>query len=120
MFHQQGQQQGQGQFMSQGFSPMAPFPSFPTYFDANPHPHNMNNYSSNIHEIHNDENGHIYNAKPSKNVYHEGEQGNNRFSYQRNENQEQYASYPRDAVYHRSNGPGWQRQEVHYPPRPYQ
>ncbi len=30
-------------------------------------------------------------------------------SYEQNPNQEQYASYPQDAIYRHTSGPGWQQ-----------
>jgi len=39
---------------------------------------------------------------------------NNKISYQQNPNQQQYASYPKGAIYRHASGPGWQRQEVFY------
>jgi len=39
----------------------------------------------------------------------------NKISYERNPNQQQYASYPRDAIYHHASGPGWSQQQVFYP-----
>jgi hypothetical protein len=44
---------------------------------------------------------------------------NNKISYQRNPNQEQYASYPEDAIYRHASGPGWQQQEVFYRATPF-
>lgn len=36
----------------------------------------------------------------------------NRISYERNPNPEQYASYPKEAIYHCVSGSGWQQQQV--------
>jgi hypothetical protein len=44
---------------------------------------------------------------------------NNKISYQRNPNQQQYALCPEDAIYRHTSGPGWQRQEVFYPANPF-
>jgi hypothetical protein len=40
----------------------------------------------------------------------------NKISYERKPNQEQYASYPPDAIYRHASGPGWQQQQIVYPP----
>lgn len=108
----QQQQQQQGQFMSSNFPPFPPFPSIP-YPDERssnyppPHVSYTSAQSSN----------HPSERYSSSGSHFEGGEGHNKVSYERNGNQAQYASYPRDAVYRHASGPGWQQQEVFYPPR---
>ena len=81
------------------YSPMPPFPNNTTWV--------ANNEKKSFEQY------------PPQTVHYETEQGQNRVSYERRPNQEQYASYPRDAIYRRASGPGWQRQEVFYPAKSY-
>jgi hypothetical protein len=106
------QQQQQGQFMFPSFSPFVPN-------HVNVYGNETNNIASN--------GNHMFaqNSNPSsgqyqwQSSYSTGGGENNKMSYERNPNQEQYASYPSDAIYRRASGPGWQRQEVFYPANPF-
>ncbi|CAF1461767.1 unnamed protein product [Rotaria sp. Silwood1] len=113
------QQQQQGQFMSQGFPAFSLFPPFPNFV---PFPNNVNyntysmNYSSpNPNHMFTDNDNNYSSAQYQWQSHHPDRGGNNKTSYERNGNQEQYASYPEGAVYRRASGPGWQRQEMFYP-----
>lgn len=108
------QQQQQGQFIGSGFPPFPPFPNN-TYMDVQ----NVNNGPPNTNHMSREHGRNFFEQNSPYGVHYEGEDGPNRVSYERQPNQEQYASYPRDAVYRHASGPGWQRQEVSYPPRPY-
>lgn len=88
------------------------------YFSAIP-PSPNNTYQSHTNRMSTKKGENSFEKYPSQAVYYETEQGQNRVSYERRPNQEQYASYSRDAMYRRSSGPGWQRQEVFYPAKSY-
>lgn len=111
------QQQQQGQFMGSGFPAFPAFPPFPnnTHVDVQ----NVNYGPPNTNHMSGENRKNSFEQHPSHGFHFEGDDGPNRVSYERQPNQEQYASYPRDAVYRHASGPGWQRQEVFYPPRPY-
>lgn len=112
MWQQQGQ--GNGQFMSQNFPP------FPNNFYNGVQNMNYNYNPPNTTHMFSHSNQYSSDQHPSRSFHFERQEGNNKVSYERNGNQEQYASYPQDAVYRRASGPGWQRQETYYPARPFQ
>ncbi len=110
----QQQQQQQGQFMFQNFPPFPPFPPFPNNVNTDVQNRNYGQPNTNYMYTENNNNNSSGQHR-SQNFRFEGEEGNNKISYQRNPNQEQYASYPRDAIHRHASGPGWQKQEVFYP-----
>jgi hypothetical protein len=114
MPQQQQQQQQQGQFMFSNFPPfpnIAPFPDN-VYVDERPSKYMPSNDNYTFTENVNNSPGQYQQQR----VYSERGGENNKISYERNPGQEQFASYPEGAIYRRASGPGWQRQEVFYPP----
>ncbi len=104
------QQQRQGQFM---FSNFPPFLNNVPIYEQQP-----SNIPSNGHYIVRQNNNHSSEQYQWQSIYSEGGERsgeNNKISYQRNRNQQQYALYPSNSIYRSTSGPGWQQQQVFYP-----
>lgn len=114
MFSTSRQQQQQWQYVGPYFSTMSPFPNNTTWVEQN-----KNGYRSHTNRMFANNEKTSFEQYPSQAVHYKTDQGQNRVSYERRANQEQYASYPHDATYRRASGPGWQRQEVFYPAKSY-
>ena len=109
------QQQQQGQFIGQGFPTFPPFPNNIISYTGQ----NTNYYQPYLNRTSAENQKNSFEQHPPRAFHYDREEGEKRVSYERNRHQEQYASYPRDAIYRRASGPGWQQQQVFYPARSY-